>query len=104
MVNFSNFIFWWQQQGRGAGLAGFIPLIIIFAIFYLLLIRPMRAKQKKLRQLIENLRNGDKIISTGGIYGTVLGITEDTILLKIADNIKIVISRNAVAGLQPEKK
>jgi len=104
MVNFSNLNFWWQQQGTGAGLTGFIPLIIIFAIFYLLLIRPMRAKQKKLRQLIQNLKNGDKVISTGGIYGTVVGITEDTILLKIADNIKIVIARNAVAGLQPEKK
>lgn len=102
MLNFS--IFWWQQQGTGPGFVQIIFLVVIFAIFYLLLIRPMRTKQKKLNQLIANLKKGDKVISTGGIYGTIAGITDDTIMLKIADNVKIVIARNAVAGLQPEKK
>ena len=64
----------------------------------------MRTKQKKLNQLISGLKKGDKVISTGGIYATVAGITDDTILLKIADNVKIVVARNAVSGLQPENK
>ena len=102
---FSFSLFWLQQQAPGGG--GFVQiifLVVIFAIFYFLLIRPMRTKQKKLNLLIADLKKGDKVISTGGIYGTVAGLTDDTIMLKIADNVKIVIARNAIAGLQPEGK
>jgi len=102
MFNLS--MLWLQQQGKGGGFVQIIFLVVIFAIFYFLLIRPMRVKQKKLNQLIAELKKGDKIVTTGGIYGTIAGITDDTLLIKIADNVKIEIARSAVAGLQPEKK
>ncbi len=93
-----------QPQGGGGGWMGLLPLIIIFAIFYFLMISPMRRRQKKLQMLISNLNKGDKIVTTGGVYGTVVGIGEDRIQLRIAERVNIDIAKNAVAGLQPERR
>ena len=76
-----------------------VPMGLILVIFYFLLIRPANKKQKALQQMIENLKSGDRIITTGGIHGVVAGITDDLIQLKVAPNVKIEISRNAVAAL-----
>ncbi len=76
-----------------------VPMGLILIIFYFLLIRPANKKQKALAQMIENLKSGDRIITTGGIHGVVAGITDDLIQLKVAPNVKIEISRNAVAAL-----
>lgn len=92
-----------QPQG-GAGWMGLLPLIIIFAIFYFLMISPMRRRQKRLQMLISNLKTGDKIITTGGIYGTVVGVSEDRIQLRITERVNIDLAKNAVAGMQPEKR
>ncbi len=82
----------------------FAPILIIGIIFYLLIFMPMRKKQKKLELMIGALRSGDKIITSSGIYGTVAGVKEKTLILKIADQVKIEISKNSVAGLQsPEE-
>ena len=82
----------------------FAPILIIGIIFYLLIFMPMRKKQKKLELMIGALRNGDKVITSSGIYGTVAGVKERTLILKIADQVKIEISKNAIAGLQsPEE-
>jgi preprotein translocase subunit YajC len=82
----------------------FAPIIIIGAIFYLLIFMPMRKRQKKLEQMIGALRNGDKIITSSGIYGVVAGVKERTLILKIADQVKIEIAKSAVTGLQsPEE-
>ena len=80
-----------------------VPMALILVIFYFLLIRPANKKQKSLQQMIEGLKNGDKIITTGGLHGVVAGITDDIIQLKVAPNVKIEISRNAVASLQSEQ-
>ncbi|MEJ5166164.1 MAG: preprotein translocase subunit YajC [Thermoanaerobaculia bacterium] len=80
---------------------GFLPIIIVFLIFYFLLIRPMQKKQKELREFLKNLKKGDRIITTGGIYGTIVALEDDTVVLKVSENVKIRISRSAVAGLQP---
>ena len=82
------------------GLISFMPLIIIFAIFYFLLIRPQRKKQQKHQEMLANLKRGDKIITTGGIYGTIEGLSDTTLQVKIANQVKVKISRSAVAGLQ----
>lgn len=88
--------------GSGAeGLVSFMPLIIIFAIFYFLLIRPQQKKQQHHRDMLGNLKRGDKVITTGGIYGTIDGITDTSIQLKIANQVKVKVSRSAIAGLQP---
>ena len=76
------------------------PLLIIGVIFYLLIFRPMRTKQKKLDAMITALKNGDKVITNSGIYGVVAGIKDSTLILKIADQVKIEIAKNAIAGFQ----
>jgi preprotein translocase subunit YajC len=82
----------------------FAPIIIIGAIFYLLIFMPMRKKQKKLEAMIGALRNGDKVITSSGIYGVIAGVKDKTFVLKIADQVKIEISKSAVSGLQgPEE-
>jgi preprotein translocase subunit YajC len=78
-----------------------IPMALIAAIFYFLIFRPMRKRQKDQESLIGNLKNGDRVVTSGGIYGTIAGIKDHTIQLKIADNVKIEVGKNAIAGLQP---
>ncbi len=86
--------------GPGAMFSSFLPLILIFVIFYFLLIRPQSKKAKEHKSMLENLKNGDKVITTGGIYGVIEGIDGDTITLKIAENVKIKMSRSGVAGIR----
>jgi len=78
----------------------FAPILIIGVIFYLLIFMPMRKRQKKVEAMITALRNGDKVITNSGIYGVVAGVKEKTLILKIADQVKIEIAKNAIAGLQ----
>jgi preprotein translocase subunit YajC len=82
------------------GLISFMPLIIIFVIFYFLLIRPQQKKQQQHKAMLNELKRGDKIITTGGIYGTIEGLTDTSLQLKIANQVKVTISRSAIAGLQ----
>lgn len=84
-----------------------LPFVLVFVIFYLLIILPQRKKQKKHMQLVEALKPGDRIITTAGIFGTVMGVQKDRIELKIAANTKIDITKSAVgvilgAGERPE--
>jgi preprotein translocase subunit YajC len=78
----------------------FAPILIVGVIFYLLIFMPMRKRQKKVEAMIAALRNGDKVITSSGIYGVVAGVKDKTFILKIADNIKIEVTKNAIAGLQ----
>jgi preprotein translocase subunit YajC len=72
----------------------------IFAIFYFILILPMRTKQRKLEQLVRGLKAGDKVIVNPGIYGTIVGVEEDAFQVRIDDKTKIKVLKTAVAGLQ----
>lgn len=82
----------------------FAPILIIGVIFYLLIFMPMRKRQKKVESMIAAIKNGDKVITSSGIYGVVAGVKDKTFILKIADQVKIEVSKNAVAGLQaPEE-
>lgn len=80
--------------------ASFLPILAIIAIFYLLIYRPMRSRQKNLEQMIASLKNGDKVITNGGIYGTVAGIRENTVLLKVSDQVKLEVAKSAIASMQ----
>ena len=94
-----------QQTQQPGGLVSFLPLLFILAIFYLIVFLPARRRQKKLQDMISNLKAGDKIVTTGGIYGTVMGFKGDRIQVRIADNVKVEMSRNAVTALQgPEEE
>ncbi len=91
-------------RGQGSFLTALLPFILVFVIFYLLIILPSRKKQKRHQEMVQQLKPGDKIVTTGGIYGTVMGVYADKIELKIASNVKIDISKNAVAAFLSEKK
>ena len=87
--------------GAAEGLISFMPLILIFVIFYFLLIRPQQKQKQKQKEMLNNLKRGDKVITLSGIYGTIEGLTDTTLQLKIANQVKVKISRSAIAGLQP---
>ncbi|MFW6140789.1 MAG: preprotein translocase subunit YajC [Acidobacteriota bacterium] len=91
-------------QGGGSFITALIPFILVFVIFYLLIILPSRKKQKKHQQMVEELKPGDKVITTGGIHGTVMGVHPDKIELKISTNVKIDVSKNAVAVIQSKQQ
>ena len=81
----------------------FVPLVLIFGIFWVVVIRPARKKQDELQQTIANLKKGDRVVTTGGIYGEVAGTDTAYVVLKIADNLKIKVARSAIAGLQNQE-
>lgn len=89
-------------QAQAGGMVALLPLILVLVIFYLLLILPAQRRQKKIAAMHRALKTGDKIITNGGIYGVVAGLEDDTIQLRVADQVKLRVARNAVAGLQPE--
>ena len=97
-------VLWLQAASQPSGLALFLPLILIMVIFYFLMIMPAQRRQKKVAAMLRNLKNGDKVITNGGIYGTIVGLEDDSVQLRIADQVKIKISRNAISGLQAESK
>jgi len=84
-----------------SGALQLVPLLLIFVIFYFLIILPERKRRKKLQELIHNLKVGDKVITSGGICGTVLSLRDDRLIIR-SDQAKLEISRSAVAGLQAE--
>jgi preprotein translocase subunit YajC len=82
----------------------FIPLILVFVIFYFLIIMPQRKRQRALDAMLDNLKSGDKVVTSGGIYGTIVSIRDDkrTVQLKISENpvIRVEVARTAISGLQ----
>jgi len=94
-----------MAQGTGVGaFMQFAPILLIMVIFYVLLILPAQRRQKKTQEMLGALKNGDKVVTTGGLFGTIVGMEGDAIQLRIADQVKVKILRSAVASLQPESK
>src|SRR5579859_1281380 len=94
-----------MAQASGSDmLKQFAPLVIIMGIFYVLLILPAQRRQKKTQEMINALKNGDKVVTTGGLMGTIVGIEGDSVQLRIADQVKVKVLRSAVTGLQPDGK
>jgi len=89
-------------QAQPGGIALFLPLILIMVIFYFLMILPAQRRQKKVNEMLGALKNGDKVITNGGIYGTIVGLEGDTVQLRIAEQVKMKVARNAIAGMQVE--
>ena len=82
----------------------FLPLILVFGIFYFLLLRPMQKQKREQQQMLAALQNGQTVVTTGGIIGTIVTLTEETVTLRIKpDNVRLVISRSAVSGLVAEE-
>ncbi len=89
---------------QGSMLTALVPFVLVFVIFYVLIILPSRKKQKKHQDMVGALKSGDKVVTTGGIYGTVMGTKEDRIELKISANVKIDVTRNAISVILGDKK
>jgi preprotein translocase subunit YajC len=89
-------------QAGGLGSIGqlLLPFLLVFGIMYLMVFLPQQRQRKKLQEMLAAVKNGDKIITTSGIYGTINGIDGDTIILKIADQVKIRVARAAIAQVE----
>jgi len=88
------------SPGEGNPLSSVVLMAVIFLIFYLVLINPMKSKQKKLEELVKSLKSGDKVILNPGIFGTIVGVEDDAFQVRIDDKTKIKVLKSAVAGLQ----
>ncbi|HSR12805.1 MAG TPA: preprotein translocase subunit YajC [Thermodesulfobacteriota bacterium] len=85
--------------GAQGGIAAFLPLILMFVVFYFLLIWPQQKKAKAHRQVLSNLQKGDTVVTSSGIYGTITGLTDTVVTLEIAEKVRIKVARSSVAGV-----
>ena len=92
---------WLQAQGP-TGLLGnpLLMMVVVMGIFYVLLILPQQRRQKKLRSMLAALKSGDKVVTSGGVYGTISGIDGETVILRIADQVKIRVARSAITQVE----
>ncbi len=93
-----------QNSGQSGGIESFImsllPLILIFVVFYLLLIRPQQKKAKEHRQMLDNIKKGDKVITTGGMYAVVDSVGMETFTIKISENVKVKIGKHHIISVR----
>jgi preprotein translocase subunit YajC len=85
--------------GSGSQIWSFLPIIFIFVIFYFLLIRPQQKQKKEHQNLLSNLKEGDNVLTAGGIYGRVTGIKDDKITVEISDKVRVKVNRGHIAGV-----
>ena len=89
-----------QTGGGSMGLLGFLPLLFIFAIFYFVLILPQQRRQKKWQQMLGELKTGDRVVTTGGLRGTIIALKDDSIHLRVPpDNLRLEVTRGSVASV-----
>ncbi|MBW1676536.1 MAG: preprotein translocase subunit YajC [Deltaproteobacteria bacterium] len=86
-------------SGEGGGFGAFAPLILMFVIFYFLLIRPQQKKQKQHRQMLGSIKKGDRVITSGGLYGRITGLTDTVVTLEISEKVRVKVGRSNIAGL-----
>ena len=91
------------QGGMGA-LTGVLPILLMVAVFYLLLIRPQQKRQRDLQQTISELKTGDRVVTTGGIIGTITTIRDTSFIIRSADKSMLEVARTAIAGIDEEEK
>jgi preprotein translocase subunit YajC len=86
--------------GPGGGLIQFLPMVFIFVIFYFLLIAPMRKRQKRQQEMLSQLKKGDEVVTSGGIFGRISAFdeTHGAVILQIGDNVKVKVLRSAISG------
>ena len=98
-------LFIFQQQGGGGNLImALLPWVLIFGVFYFLLIVPQRKRQRALQETIENLKTGDKVVTNGGIVGTITAVRDTTFLIRSGEKSILEVSRAAIAGLAGEEE
>jgi preprotein translocase subunit YajC len=91
-------------QGGLGTLTGLLPMVLIIAVFYVLLIRPQQKRQRELQETIAQLKAGDRVVTTGGVIGTITTVKDTSFLIRSAEKTIIEIARSAVAGVDEEEK
>ena len=86
-------------QGATSGFSAFIPLILMFVIFYFLLIRPQQKRSKEHREMVSNLKKGDRIVTSGGLYGRITGMDDTTLTVEISDKVRVKIARGNISTI-----
>jgi preprotein translocase subunit YajC len=88
-----------QNSDGGSGLIGFLPLVLMVLIFYFMIMRPSQKRRKDHQMMLDNIKKGDKVVTSGGIHGTVAGLDEKTVLVEIADKVKVKLDRGYIANV-----
>ncbi len=88
--------------GGGSQIMSFLPIILIFVIFYFLLIRPQQKRTKEHRALLDSLKVGDNVLTSGGIYGRVTGLRENIVTIEISDKVRVKVNRGNIAGVEKQ--
>jgi preprotein translocase subunit YajC len=91
-----------QNSDGSSGIIGFLPLILMVLIFYFMIMRPSQKRKKEHQMMLDNIKKGDKVLTSGGIYGTIAGLDDKTVLVEIADKIKIKVDRGHIASVISE--
>ena len=91
-----------QDAAQTGGLMQFLPLVVIFAVFYFMLIRPQMKRSKEHRQLVSQLGKGDEVVTNGGLLGRIIDVSDSFITLEIADNVQIKLQRQSVTNIMPK--
>jgi preprotein translocase subunit YajC len=89
-----------QPQGAPSALVQLLPIVLVMAIFFFLVILPVRRRQGKVQAFLAALKTGDKVITSGGIFGTITRVDENAFQLQIANNVRVDVARNAIVGYQ----
>ena len=92
-----------SAEGGGGGASavlGMLPFILMFLVLYLLILRPQIKKQKTHQKMVDELKKGDQVVTSGGLHGVVVNLKDDVVVLKIAENVKVDLSRSAVASVK----
>jgi preprotein translocase subunit YajC len=87
-------------QGQPSAWIQLVPLVFIFVIFYFLLIRPARKRQKHVQEMLDRLKSGDRVVTSGGLLGTVVAVDRNVVQLRIADKVKVDVTKSSIVGLQ----
>jgi preprotein translocase subunit YajC len=88
-----------QSSGGAAAIANFLPIIAIGLVFYFLVIAPANKQRKKQQEMLSTLKKGDRVLTSGGIYGTIQGVEPEAVYLKISENVKVKVARSAISGV-----
>ena len=88
--------------GPGSGIGFFVPFIFIFIIMYFVMFRPQKKRQEQQQKLISALKTGDRVVTNGGIHGLISNVKETTVIVKVADNVKIEMEKSAITTVLKE--
>lgn len=90
-------------DGLGSLLTNMLPFLLMFLVLYFLIIRPQQKRQRQHQEMMDQLKNGDRVVTNGGMLGTVAGIKPDVVVLRVADNVKIEVQKSAVSKVLVKK-